>query len=288
MAYLEVDTKGETYITVRAVLDSASDRKFIDWYDENDDYDGTTYCDNFNDSYTHRFRGLDPDIRYTFSAKFYEEIPGDIPRFIETRTVSGRTLGEFEEDYRPPTMFFTLQAFKDGIEFAWNCHDNDSGFRVLEVYLYPNTTDAVIVSFASNATHTMTHLLPGIYSFLFRCYDNAGNWIESTDSIEVVGNLRPSNFEWTLFKASGFKFLLGAQEWNDFFDRINEFRVYKKFPEYFNTTVFQGDAVEAYMYRQAVEAIRPMNGSVPPLRYSGDDIRAIDIVNLKEALNSVV
>lgn len=71
---------------------------------------------------------------------------------------------------------------------------------------------------------------------------------------------RPENFEWTYEKVSGGSFNLTADEWNALTARINEFRLYKKLPEYEFSVAEKNKPFTAQMYNQVREAIQEIAG----------------------------
>lgn len=74
------------------------------------------------------------------------------------------------------------------------------------------------------------------------------------------GPERPDDFSWTYPKVAGGDFNLTAREWNDYTERINEFRVYRGLDEYDFTRAYRGDDFTADMYNEARSAIRGISG----------------------------
>lgn len=115
-----------------------------------------------------------------------------------------------------------------------------------------------------------------------------GTWyLAGSDTTTTQGRPRPSNFYWSYPKRSGQPFNLYAFEWNMFLDSINDFRYYKYLSPYSFNYATSGSPFTAYQYRQAIEAIKPMNLNVPLYRWAGDIIYASDLNALVDALNSI-
>ena len=101
------------------------------------------------------------------------------------------------------------------------------------------------------------------------------------------GGSRPDDWDWYSTIASGRIIDLSASEWNDFCDRINEFRDYDGLSQYDFTRVYRGDPIEASFINEARSAIEDIStsGRVPSRVYSGDPIAADIFLDLRDALN---
>lgn len=117
-----------------------------------------------------------------------------------------------------------------------------------------------------------------------------GTWY-STGSVSVTTdapvNPRPSNWSWYSSKNSGSNFSLTANEWNNFTDRINEFRVYKGYSTVSFTYVYSGNIVRASYFNEAKNAIGAMNATGISNRYVGDEILASHLNTLRDRLNEL-
>jgi len=101
---------------------------------------------------------------------------------------------------------------------------------------------------------------------------------------------RPANWTWTSTIASGSSFNISATEWNSFTARINAFRQYKGLSVYGFTSATSGSPFYAYMFNQAITAIKemsPPSGVGVSTQSSGNTIYAWYFTNLKESLNSI-
>jgi hypothetical protein len=100
---------------------------------------------------------------------------------------------------------------------------------------------------------------------------------------------RPLNFEWNTAKVSGANFALTYTEWNDFTDRINEFREYSSLAEYIFTAAVLGNEFTAAMFNEAVNNINDMEPTISPptTKSADDDIYASYLNDLRDSLNSI-
>lgn len=100
---------------------------------------------------------------------------------------------------------------------------------------------------------------------------------------------RPDNFSWTTAKIAGNTFSLTANEWNDFTDRINAFRVYKELSEYSFTQATTGAQFTALMFNETINAIDAMDPSTstPSAQQAGYTAFASLLNDIVAALNSV-
>ena len=121
--------------------------------------------------------------------------------------------------------------------------------------------------------------------------DNGGaswQWIGSR-SFTTAGNPRPSSWQWTSTVSVGSPFMISAQEWRNFCDRINAFRAFKGLGAYSFSNVSSGQAVSATIVNQARTAINAVSthGTLPPQIVSGDTITAYVFNQLRIALNAI-
>ena len=120
---------------------------------------------------------------------------------------------------------------------------------------------------------------------------NSTDWIGTqyftTPSQGGSGGNRPDDWYWESTIASGRTINISASEWNDFCDRINEFRDYDGLSSYSFTRVYRGDPIEASIVNEARSAISAIStsGNVPGRVYSGDPIYADIFLDLRDALN---
>jgi hypothetical protein len=117
-----------------------------------------------------------------------------------------------------------------------------------------------------------------------------------------VPNVRPSNWNWSYNIASGENvqnasmsangsnidaYIMSANEWNSFTERIDDFRVYKGLSKYFTFTQVTHDTVFTNLIRnQAINAINALGFSIP----SASEFASVaDLLNTcKDCLNSTI
>lgn len=153
------------------------------------------------------------------------------------------------------------------------------------------STEVVSESFtvkSSTATQTCTGLEPST-TYKVYLYQNGTQidyWPFTTLAPAVT---RPWDWAWYSTIVSGGTIGLSALEWNDFCDRINEFRVYDGLSEYNFTTVSQGTTISASIVNQARTAISAISGhgTLPSAAVSGGAFTASFFNGLKDALNAV-
>lgn len=118
---------------------------------------------------------------------------------------------------------------------------------------------------------------------------NGGNWLGSQDFTTKSEAQRPWNWAWWSTIKQGGKIGLSAGEWNEFTNRINEFRLYQGLSEYDFTHVSRGDPISASVVNEAYYAIRSISGhgSLPSAARSGNPITASFFIDLQYALNDI-
>ena len=118
---------------------------------------------------------------------------------------------------------------------------------------------------------------------------NGGNWLGSQDFKTKSEAQRPWDWAWWSTIKQGGKIGLSAGEWNEFTNRINEFRLYQGLSEYDFTYVSRGDPISASVVNEAYYAIQSLSGhgSLPSRARSGRAITAAFFNDLKDALNYV-
>ena len=141
-----------------------------------------------------------------------------------------------------------------------------------------------------NADHTFTGLSPGTtYRVEVRVVDTSGNWTSKYHNVTTKERTVPDKWYWDTTKSSGGVFDLGATEWKNFFNRINDFRSYKGWGSYSYSLPEPGGIFWATMYNEARNAINTMNPptSIPQYRGSGEIVYASELNALRDALNSI-
>lgn len=165
----------------------------------------------------------------------------------------------------------------------WKCYINDS-------------YDGRI---GSTSSYTFTDLSSDTrYRLCVRATNSDGDSEAVCINAYTEPSPRPDNFYWSYSKSSGSSVyqtdmyggrirakILPAWEWNNFIDRINEFRKYKGYSNYSFSRAYSGDKFTLNHLQQARSAISSMT-SVPSLR-SSSIIYASDFNNLSNSLNSI-
>jgi hypothetical protein len=116
-------------------------------------------------------------------------------------------------------------------------------------------------------------------------------------------NIRPYNWAWdstvvtggsvpTVYSGSGLLYrakYLTATEWNDFTERINDFREYKGLSSYSFTTVFSDEPMVYTQGNEARSAISAMSPPtpVPSAIISNSGMTSAFVNGLKNSLNSI-
>lgn len=146
-----------------------------------------------------------------------------------------------------------------------------------------SSSGCVATGVVTNAKQSTTYTVYGFAQAANGNYYRAGQ-----ATIRTLGK-RPDNWQWETAKVANQPFSMKATEWNNFCQRINDFRQYQGHNRYSFTEVTKGQNFEAYMYRQARSSIMAMNPPVwvPPSRNSGDPIYASDLNLLRDSLNSI-
>lgn len=123
-------------------------------------------------------------------------------------------------------------------------------------------------------------------------YDSDNNEdLQSSDTVQTitVSAARPDPFEWDTPKNKGETFKLTADEWNGFFDRINQTRVYKGIEEYVYAVAKPNADFTAAMYMAASAAIKGLGdgaGSYIPSVSARMEITA-DTSSLNQEKNNI-
>jgi len=100
---------------------------------------------------------------------------------------------------------------------------------------------------------------------------------------------RPDDFSWHTPKVQGSPAIVTALEWNDFTDRINQFRTYKGLVTITFPIEIQGGEVRADRFNQVIVAISDMGYSIPPppSQSPGSPIYASLLNGVVNSLNSI-
>ena len=170
----------------------------------------------------------------------------------------------------PPviTAFGASAGGADNITVSY-AHNGATSLR-----LYYGTSASSMSSSVSLSTSASSYTLTGLsdqttyYMYLYA--ENSYGTATSQTISETTGITRPSNFYWPNSHHSGDAcntFL--ASEWNDFCDRVNEFRTYKGLATVNFTQAVSGGQFTAAMFNNVRNAIYTMNSSGVPAQVGG-------------------
>ena len=180
---------------------------------------------------------------------------------------------------------------------------NYTGF---EVYVYDINGTHLRTVPSTSSTIAVTGLTKGItYKFNARSY-----YYSSVDSSNIFsagysayteikcGGYRPDNWAWSYSISSGapvyrtvisnniiYADIMLATEWNNFTQRINDFRAYKGLANYNFTTVSVGTQCTAGIINQAVTAINAMGFSIATV--GTGSIPAAVFIQMRDKINSI-
>ena len=196
-------------------------------------------------------------------------------------------------------------------EFGWRITGLSSEFGQNNGYLQAGITryqftqsspsiSGVVDSVSAPATGSSTSTSrrwvsydPGTYDFWgFTQIQDGTYWPagSATVTVESTAPERPDDWAWSSVIRAGRPIQISAYEWNNFCNRINDFRLYVGPPEYGAfQRVYSGDQIAASIVEDAVYAIRAMDPpvSTPRAPSSGDLIAASIFNDLMDSLNSI-
>jgi len=98
---------------------------------------------------------------------------------------------------------------------------------------------------------------------------------------------RPANWYWSNTFTSGQQLNITATDWNSFCARINEFRRYKGYGDYYFTSVIRSGIMYASHVNQAINAINEMSGLYASQVRAGESITPAVFNNLRDKLNAI-
>lgn len=251
-------------------------------------YDGyTTYYDTTSTSYT--FRNLLYGVIYHISVSAFNSIGGS-PYSIENPATTAPKIPYAGAN----------EVTKNSIRVYASVDSGNVSY--INVAIYENSPRRYLqtVKYYGGSSYNFTGLKENTeYYFEVRSYftingvdlgsvDYYGNDSRYTFTARTLRG-KPNNWSWYTAKVSGNAFNITYSEWNDFCNRINEFRNYKGLNNYPFTTVRKGDIFYASYFNQAVNAIWAMSPSISPPSTvsSGDTVTAYMFNRLRDSLNSV-
>jgi hypothetical protein len=241
-------------------------------------YAGTLYRDSVSGSpsapsYNGSYVGQ-TDSTSTSGTAFYS---GDVPAKV-TKPDS-------------PTNFRITSQDSTSFNLAWDSANGATTYTV-EVYIKGTTTNPVSQNYGiTGLTKYIFGLTTGqSYDVKLYAVNSAGNSTPVWMYDVKLGHARPSNFAWTYAKSSETEVNIYASEWNNFLDKINDFREYKGLPRITTfTEAVIDEYIRAIMINQAINIINTLSPqiSAPSMKDSEDDIYATSFNTLRDSLNSV-
>ena len=175
-------------------------------------------------------------------------------------------------------------------------------YQHFELYIKHVATNVHITSINVSSTvifsRTITKLQPEtVYAVNIGCKNSAGGGVVKW-AIEEGGKTfttkaaqtRPEDWEWWSTVARDQPIAFTANEWKAFYDKIDEFRVYKgtyAWPNF--VPVERGYVITAKMIQEVLAAIQPITTApMPPIPVAGKTVITADYFNqIRDYLNSV-
>lgn len=170
-------------------------------------------------------------------------------------------------------------AIGDSVRFFVRRDPNPDGAMLVDGETFTSTSSTMAKSF---------FVLSAGNRYAINVYVNGvvlGAQYFSTSNGQVTP-VRPDNWYWSGIEKDK-PILLSASSWNQFCERINEFRRYKGLSAYSFETVRSGGQMYAYQANQAVIAINEMNNILSYV-WPGDTMSESFMKQLQNTLNAVV
>lgn len=198
------------------------------------------------------------------------------------------------------------------LQFSWRITElsaafgQNNGYAQAGITRYPfiqsassisGVVDSVSAPTTGASTSTSVRTVsysPGEYQFwAFTRVNDGTYWPAGTATVIVEDEavVRPSNWSWSFTVSPGQPIQITADEFNNFLDRINEFREYVGLPSYGAfERAYRGNKITANIVKHAVWAIGAMNPptSTPSSPSAGDMITASFFNGLQNSLNSIL
>jgi hypothetical protein len=280
-------TKSSTATHMRAELDCTGQiNKISPWIDMSS---GSTLTAEFTSVYDNQ----QVRVRVQCKNDGGESLWSDYTSYI---TISNRTAPSTPGSFTEPSG--TIYQNTD-FTVTWGAVSEISYYRLQKShnngvswdYSYIIYTNSTIANAESNNQ----------VKFRVMCYDAQGNYSTYRESINytVEQSLRPNNWYWSYNIVSGgdvyntimsgntiYAYIIPATEWNNFTNRINQFRTYKGLSNYSFTSVSSDNNFTHTIINQAVTAINAMGFSISSLS-SGVDVPASVFIQMRDSLNSL-
>ena len=217
----------------------------------------------------------------------------------------------------PPTNVSVAQPQPDSLSvdiyYQWgtNATGMDIRFSTNSNMSSATTDENIQNDFYPAPSHNMGVGTTGAKYFQVRSRRTSGgetalsSWVNASPfPLFITDQLpRPANWNWSYNISSGSDvygvsnediFIMPANEWNNFTNRINQFRQYKALSNASFTTVGSGTAFTTTIINQALNAIRGMSShftggnTLPTNRSSGDNILVASYyTRMRDCLNSI-
>lgn len=158
------------------------------------------------------------------------------------------------------------------------------------IFAYRTGTGSAEYKTSSSTTCTISGLSPDTtYIINYRGVNSGGYGPYMSSGIEATtASARPDNWAWVSDISQGAEISITASEWNNFCNRINEFRDYKSLSPYTSfVTAVKGDSISAIIVNHAITALSDMTSAAPETVSPGDVITAAFFDQLCIALNGI-
>lgn len=185
-----------------------------------------------------------------------EEMPDPI-KLIEVRQSSDFKTG-YIQIMSYEGFIAEEQGFKVGLFNTSSAEEYDITLYSTEWY---DTIGESVTEYSFDVTDVISKSRDVSFELIYTYLPTGQQWSRIIDTYLWAPEFeRPEDFEWTYEKVSGGSFNLTADEWNALTARINEFRLYKKLPEYEFSVAEKNKPFTAQMYNQVREAIQEISG----------------------------
>jgi hypothetical protein len=116
--------------------------------------------------------------------------------------------------------------------------------------------------------------------------------VNYSTTLNIATSARPGLFSWDYDRTQGMDYAtnkIKATEWNRLTTNINAVRQFKGLSNYVFTTVYPNNTFYATLWNQAISAISvlPYTTTLPNTKTTGNAILSLDLLNIKNCINSV-
>lgn len=248
-----------------------------------DDTDGSLYNQIHPTTSTSlTVSGLSPSTKYEtrISAKNIDDEMSNFSSAVYTQTTP----------YAPSIVLG--ENLYNSIEFTVGQIGN---YDSINVYL----DDVLLFTTFSTGTFTRDGLTENtLYSLSAETVYNGDTSTRTSINFTTPANPRPSNWTWSTNFTSTFNtvkvnsttynsYIMPSSEWNNFTQRINEFRIYKNLTNYTFTTVSSGTTFTSTIMNQAINAINDLGYGISTVS-SGSDVSSSKFDTMAYYLNIII